>query len=92
MGKKIVTKGVKIDKVIFFPNWVDTSLTESLTKENVFRKKNGLIGKFYDFIPHVIHASQLIAGVYKDNPVHKIKCLGSACWGPTVPARPRLSG
>ena len=46
MAYKIKEKGIKSNKIVFFPNWVDCDLIRPMTKENSFRKENALVGKF----------------------------------------------
>ncbi|MHC4184138.1 MAG: WcaI family glycosyltransferase, partial [Planctomycetota bacterium] len=46
MRGKIISKGIKPEKVFFSPNWVNTDFIRLLERDNIFREKNGLNGKF----------------------------------------------
>jgi len=46
MIKKIMSKGISRDKVLFFPNWVDIDFIKPQKKYNVFRKVNKLENKY----------------------------------------------
>jgi colanic acid biosynthesis glycosyl transferase WcaI len=46
MGEKISLKGVSKEKIIYFPNWVDTEFFKSLHKNSNFLNENGLNNKF----------------------------------------------
>ena len=46
MQEGIISKGVPQEKVIFFPNWVDTHFIKPLPRQNRFRQMYGLDDKF----------------------------------------------
>lgn len=46
MRRKIIAKGIEPEKVVLFPNWVDTKFIYPMERENVFRKEHGLDGEF----------------------------------------------
>lgn len=46
MKEKIILKGISKQKVVYFPNWVDTECIKPMPKTNRFRKLNKLDDKF----------------------------------------------
>lgn len=46
MGEKVISKGVKQEKVVLFPNWVDAELIKPLPRINKFRDENKLENRF----------------------------------------------
>jgi colanic acid biosynthesis glycosyl transferase WcaI len=46
MRRRIILKGINPEKMFFFSNWVDTDFIRPLEQDNIFRKVNGLAGKF----------------------------------------------
>jgi colanic acid biosynthesis glycosyl transferase WcaI len=46
MRDRIISKGVPQEKVILFPNWVDTDFIKPLPKQNRFRRMYGIDNKF----------------------------------------------
>lgn len=46
MRERVISKGVPEEKVILFPNWVDTDFIVPLSKRNRFRQMYGLDNKF----------------------------------------------
>lgn len=46
MRKRVISKGVPEEKVVVFPNWVDTDFIKPLQRQNGFRQRYGLGDKF----------------------------------------------
>ena len=46
MRERVISKGVPEEKVVVFPNWVDTDFIKPLQRQNGFRQRYGLGDKF----------------------------------------------